>query len=189
MVLALAIPVSDIELAPGSAIRLKDVTWQGYLSLLRDLGDRRATRLTFNDGVLEIRMSRQLHETINRVLAAIILTLAEMLDLPFNNLGSTRLNRPDLVQGIEPDSFFYIQNAQDGQGMVENTDLPPDLAIEVDIASSSAQKLSIYGAMGVGEIWLYEQEQLAIKVLQGDGQYAEAQKSVAFLEGLTEDAG
>lgn len=180
MVLTLATPISDIELVPGSAIRLKAVTWQGYLALLQELGEHRATRLTYSDGMVEIRMPGQLHEAINRVLAAIILTLAEVLDLAFNNLGSTTLNRPDLAKGIEPDSCFYIQNAEAGQGMATPTNLPPDLAIEVDIASSSENKLPIYGAMGVPEIWLYQQDRLTILALQVDGAYEAIDQSVAF---------
>jgi Uma2 family endonuclease len=180
MVLTLATPISEIELVPGSAIRLNAVTWQGYLELLQELGENRATRLTYSDGVVEIRMPGQLHEAINRVLAAIILTLAEVLDLAFNNLGSTTLNRPDLAKGIEPDSCFFIQNAQAGQGMATPTDLPPDLAIEVDIASSSESKLPIYAAMGVPEVWLYQQEQLKILALQVDDTYVAVEQSVAF---------
>ncbi|MCM1984644.1 Uma2 family endonuclease [Lyngbya confervoides] len=180
MAITLATPIDEIELAPGSAIRLKDVSWERYLLLLEELGESRATRLMFCDGVVEIRMPGQLHEAINRVLAAIIATLAEVLDLEFNNLGSARLNRTDLAKGIEPDSCFYIQQAQAGQGMVMETDLPPDLAVEVDIASGSAQKLAIYAAMGVSEIWLYRQGQLSIQVLQAEGGYGEAEQSVAF---------
>lgn len=59
-------------------------------------------------------------------------------------------------QGIEPDSCFFIQNAELVQGL--NPEMPPnlapDLAVEVDIASASDKKLSIYQALGVPELWL-----------------------------------
>ena len=179
MVLTLATPISEIELVPGSAIRLKDVTWPRYLALLEELGDNRGTRLAYNDGTLEIRMPRQLHEVINRVLATIILTLADSLDLDFNDLGSTTLNRGELSKGIEPDSCFYIQNARAGQGIVVSANLPPDLAVEVDIASSSASKLPIYEAIGIGEIWLYRGDRLTIKALR-EGAYVDSDRSIAF---------
>ena len=124
-------------------------------------------------------MPGQLHEAINRVLAAVILTLAELMDLEFNNLGSATLNRPDLMKGIEPDSCFYIRSAQAGQGMASPTQVPPDLAVEVDIASSSDNKIKIYAAMGVPELWLYKQGQLVIWVLQGD-RYEVAVQSLSF---------
>jgi Uma2 family endonuclease len=181
MTATLATPLSQIELTPGSAIRITDVPWESYIALLSELGENRATRIAYDHGVLEIRMPGQLHEVINQVLAAIILVLAEELGFEFNNLGSMRMNRPDLAKGIEPDSCFYIQSAQAGQG-IEATippDLPPDLALEVDIANRSDSKLPIYQAMGVPEVWLCRQEQLTILVLQGND-YQPQSASCAF---------
>lgn len=180
MSLALAAPISEIELTPGSAIRLNDVSWQGYLSLLQELSDNRTTRLSYSNKTLEIRMPGPLHEVVNRLLAAIILTLAEELDLEANNLGSTTLNRPDITKGIEPDSCFYIQNAQAGQGIDGPVMLPPDIAIEVDIANSSDSKLAIYAAMGVQELWHYQQSKLTVKQLQANGHYQSIANSLAF---------
>ncbi|NJM28173.1 MAG: Uma2 family endonuclease [Pseudanabaena sp. RU_4_16] len=156
MTVTLATPISQIELIPGSAILLSGITWEGYIALLQELGDTRLTRVAFVNGQLEIRMPSQQHEAINRVLAAIALTLAEEFDYEFNDLGSMTINRPQLNRGLEPDSCFYIQNARPGQGLGNAiADLRPDLAIEVDIANRSDKKLSIYQAIEVPEVWLY----------------------------------
>jgi Uma2 family endonuclease len=181
MTAVVATPIHQIELAPGSAICIPEVSWEGYLALLVQLGDRRTTRLAYDSGVLEIRMPGQTHEAINRVLAAIALTLAEELGFEFNDLGSMTMNRPNLSKGAEPDSCFYIQNAQAGQGLGDTipSDLPPDLAIEVDIANRSDSKLRIYQAMGVPEVWLYQGDSLKIKQLEG-GAYVDSLTSLAF---------
>ncbi|MDX2240818.1 MAG: Uma2 family endonuclease [Leptolyngbyaceae cyanobacterium bins.302] len=181
MITAIATPISQIELTPGSAIRIGSVTWEGYVALLQELGDDRSTRVAYENGVLEIRMPGQSHESANRVLAAIALTLAEEFGFEFNDLGSMTMNRPDLHKGIEPDSCFYIQNAQAGQGLGEAiaSDLPPDLALEVDIANRSDSKLSIYQAMAVPEVWLYQNHRVKIKHLQ-HGVYVDALTSRAF---------
>lgn len=165
---AIATPISQIELTPGSAIRIGGVTWEGYVALLQELGDDRSTRLAYENGVLEIRMPGQPHESANRVLATIALTLAEEFGFEFNDLGSMTMNRPDLSKAVEPDSCFYIQNAQAEQGLGETiaSDLPPDLALEVDIANRSDSKLSIYQAMGVPEVWLYQRDRVKIKHLE-----------------------
>jgi Uma2 family endonuclease len=178
---AIAIPIHHIELAPGSAIRINDVTWENYTALLQELGDNRSTRIAYDNGVLEIKMPGQTHESTNRVLAAIALTLAEELGLEFNDLGSMTLNRQNLKKGIEPDSCFYIQNAQAGQGLNDTlaNSLPPDLALEIDIASKSDDKLSLYAAIAVPELWIYKQETIIIKLLQA-GQYIESPVSRAF---------
>jgi Uma2 family endonuclease len=176
-----ATPITHIEVLPGSAVRISDIPWDSYLSLLQELGDDRSTRLAYDNGTLEIRMPGQPHEAANRVLAAIALTLAEEFGFEFNDLGSITMNRPQLNKGIEPDSCFYIQNAQPGQGLGEtiSNDLPPDLALEVDIANRSDSKLSIYQTMRVPEIWLYQQGLVKIRHLEDD-QYTDAPTSRAF---------
>lgn len=182
MTTAIATPISQIELTPGSAIRISGVAWEDYVALLKELGDDRSTRVAYENGVLEIRMPGQPHESANRVLATIALTLAEEFGFEFNDLGSMTMNRADLSKGIEPDSCFYIQNAQAGQGLGEpiSSDLPPDLALEVDIANRSDSKLTIYQAMGVPEVWLYQRNLVKIKHLE-NGIYVDALTSLAFL--------
>jgi Uma2 family endonuclease len=66
-----ATSIHQIELAPGSAICIPDVTWEGYQALPAQLGNQRITRFAYDNGVLEIRMLGQPHKAINRVLAAI----------------------------------------------------------------------------------------------------------------------
>lgn len=181
MTVAIATPLSNIELTPGSAMQISGVNWESYIALIQELGDTRSTRIAYTNGVLEIRMPGQQHESINRVLAAIALTLAEELGFEFNDLGSMTINRPELSKGLEPDSCFYIQNAQAGQGLdiTISNDLPPDLALEIDIAHRSDTKLSIYQALSVPEVWLYQRDQLKIKHLN-QGQYVDALTSHAF---------
>lgn len=137
--------------------------------------------MAYANEVVELRRPGQQHESINRVLAAIALTLAEELGFDFNDLGSMTINHPELGRGLEPDSCFYIQNAQAGQGLGTKiaSDLPPDLALEIDIANRSDSKLSIYQALGVSEVWLYQSEQVVIKHLD-KGQYVDALTSRAF---------
>jgi Uma2 family endonuclease len=57
--------------------------------------------------------------------------------------------------------------------------LPPDLAVEVDISSFSSDKMSIYKAIGVLEVWVYRQGQLKIYRLQAQ-QYVEVFNSPTF---------
>lgn len=157
------------------------LSWQHYQLLLAEFGDDRATRLAYSNGSLEVRMPSKLHEIVNRLLSKIIFALAEALELEIVDLGSTTWNREDLDQGIEPDSCFFIQNAGLIQGL--NPDIPlnlsPDLAVEVDIASASDQKLPIYQALGVPELWLYSNSKVKILDLRGE-QIQELASSLAF---------
>jgi Uma2 family endonuclease len=58
-------------------------------------------------------------------------------------------------------------------------DPPPDLVIEVDITSPSLNKLPLYAAIGVQEVWRYDGRQLTIFVLD-DGEYNERTESSAL---------
>jgi Uma2 family endonuclease len=180
---AIAAPIHQIEITPGSAICISGIDRDGYIQILQQLGEDRASRIAYNHRTLEIRMPGQLHESINRLLAAIVMTLAEEFGYEFNNLGSMTIDRPILKKAIEPDSCFYIQNARIGQGIDPNisaSDLPPDLAIEVDIASRADRKLAIYRAIGVPEIWVYQSGgAIKIKQLENDD-YIDVTNSRAF---------
>jgi Uma2 family endonuclease len=147
-----------------SVVSLQPVTWQTYQALLSDLGDHRSARLSYDRGTLEIKMPSKLHELVNRLLERIITTLTEELDLNVVSLGSTRFDQESEDQGVEPDSCFYIQNADrlDPMDAQPPQDFPPDLVVEVDITSSSRSRLPIYQAMGVPEIWCYKRDSLTI---------------------------
>jgi Uma2 family endonuclease len=56
---------------------------------------------------------------------------------------------------------------------------PPDLAVEVDITNPSLDKLPIYAALGVSEVWRYDGQRLRIYTL-ADGMYRTQSTSPAF---------
>ena len=179
--------VSELELDNfdgqiTQTIVLPNISWPTYQAMLADMGDHRATRVTYNRGVLIVKMPSKLHEIINRLLARIVKTLTEELDLEVVDIGSTRLEREDLEKGAEPDTGFFIQNALQLEGLdpAIPATLPPDLVIEVDITSPSTQRLEIYQDLGVPEIWRYTKRQgLIIYQLQA-GRYQEMAVSVAL---------
>ncbi|MFM7428163.1 MAG: Uma2 family endonuclease, partial [Elainella sp.] len=70
----------------------------------------------------------------------------------------------DLQKGVEPDSCFFIQNADRLQGLDPElpAGLPPDLAVEVDITSSSTRRMEIYHQLKVPEVWRYTKQGVTI---------------------------
>jgi hypothetical protein len=111
--------------------------------------------------MLEIMVLSFRHETLNRTLVMLVETetLAEELDIDLINAGSTTCKRVDLARGFEPDTGFYSQRAGHIRSKDEidlTVDPPPDLVIEIDITSPSLDKLPIYAAVGVPEVWLYQ---------------------------------
>ncbi len=176
--------MTTISIQPQTQrVTLEGISWYTYQALLREMGDHRAARLVYDRGTLEITVPSELHEIINRLLDRIVTALTEELDLKIKAYGSTTLDREDLEQGVEPDSCYYIQNAERIQirQLDLQTDPPPDLAIEVDITSSSRRRFGIYLQLQIPEVWRYTQRQ-GVSIYQLEkGQYIECEFSPTFL--------
>jgi len=165
---------------PTESIHLSGISWQTYETLLQELSDRRL-RLTYNRGNLEIMAPSPEHERFKKVSGRFVETMAEELDIRIEPLGSTTLKRREL-SGAEPDECFYIYNidAVRGKKRLDLTSDPaPDLVVEIDVTSSSQNRLQVYADLGVAEVWIYNGESLVIQQLQ-NGTYITSQTSKFF---------
>lgn len=161
---------------------LQNVSWQLFEYLLAELGENRAARLAYDQGLLEIMSPLMPHEHNKRLIERFIETLCEELDLNIKSVGSMTCKREDLQRGIEPDSSFYIQNeplVRQREELDLTQDPPPDLIVEVDFSSSSLNKEPIYLALGIPEVWRYAGSKLTIKHFQ-QGQYVQLECSPTF---------
>jgi Uma2 family endonuclease len=166
-------------LKPETRTLLKGVRWETYQALLWDLAEDPSKKLTYDQGVLEIMTPLPEHEMNKGFLGRLVETTTEVLALEILSLCSTTLNREDLKKGIEPDECYYITNEKLIRGKIDfdfKVDPAPDLAIEVDITSSSLDRLGIYMALRVGEVWRFDGENLFIYCLE-NGNYQEQEKS------------
>jgi Uma2 family endonuclease len=163
---------------------LRNISWQTFETMLGDMGEDRTSRLTYDQGILEIMTPLLPHEYWNRLIERLIFVLGEELNLEIFPAGSTTLKRKDLLRGAEPDSSYYIQNEARVRNKSEidlNSDPPPDLVVEIDLTSSSLDKLQIYASLGIPELWRYEEGVLRIYQLQ-QGQYVECSDSPTFAQ-------
>jgi Uma2 family endonuclease len=167
---------------PDQKVVLGNVSWEFYEGLLADHQESSAPRFTYDRGTLEIMSPLPEHEEDNRALASLVENVAVEWRMSFRNLGSTTFKREDLGRGFEPDSCFYLQNAERIRGKTRidlTVDPPPDLVIEIDITHTSLDKLPIYAALGVPEVWRYSGNRLSILALEG-GTYQEREESLAL---------
>jgi Uma2 family endonuclease len=161
---------------------LQGISWNLYENLLTEIGDNGKARLSYYRGDLEFMTPLPSHENYNRQIERAIVVLAEELDLDYNLFGSMTIKRPDLETGKEPDSCYYIANelAVRGKTKLDFTqDPPPDLAVEIDITSSSINQLTLYATLGVGEVWRYDGKNLIFYQLQSD-KYTIVDRSPTF---------
>jgi Uma2 family endonuclease len=170
--------------APSSSQRaiLPNISWQTFETILIEMGNNRTTRLAYDHGTLEIMTPLMPHEHNKRLIEKLIDNLAEELNLNLKSTGSVTCKRQDLQRGVEPDSSFYIQNEpvmRYKQNLDLTEDPPPDLVVEVDYTSASIDRLPIYLALGVPEVWRYDEPVMQIYQLQ-DNVYIPCDVSPTF---------
>jgi Uma2 family endonuclease len=168
-----------LEVPPGQTLRLREVTWEEFETLLDELGDHRGARIAYEHGVLEITTPLAGHEYDKEIIGNLVKALLEELHVEFRSLGSTTFKKPT-EYGLEPDQCFYIQHeaAIRGKARIDLAlDPPPDLALEVDLTSRTYPTL--YAALRVPELWRFAHGQLHIYVLQRD-EYISVEESAIF---------
>jgi Uma2 family endonuclease len=161
---------------------LQGISWNLYENLLAELGDDGKARLSYYRGDLEFMTPLFAHENYNRQIERAIVVITEELDLDYALAGSMTIKRSDLEAGKEPDSCYYFANEAAVRGKTKldfTQDPPPDLAIEIDITSSSINQLALYGRLGVGEVWRYNGTELVFYQLQS-GEYVAVDRSPTF---------
>ncbi len=170
----------NLQLEPGQKATLQPASWQEFEEILTQLGERRSSRIAYANGIIEIMVPLPEHERSKVLMADLIKILLKVQKRGWEPLGSTTFKREGMAVGIEPDDCFYIQNYQAviGKNRINLTlDPPPDLALEIDVTSKT--ELDAYAALGVPEVWIYENGKLKINVLQ-EGKYVESQISLIF---------
>src|SRR5438445_2046967 len=147
---------SIVKILPRHRLVLGAMDWRNYGRLLRILADRRAIRVTYDRGTLEIMTLSYEHESLGYLSARLIDALTEELSLPVKGGGSTTFRHRKLRRGLEPDACWWITNEPliRGKHRIDlQADPPPDLALEVDITRSSLNRLKIYAALRIPEVW------------------------------------
>jgi Uma2 family endonuclease len=172
--------LQQIIVNPGQQMLLKDISWQQLEKILEEMGEKRAARISYSDGWLEIMVPLPEHEKDKEIFGELVRILLDKLEIDFEPFGSTTLKNERMRQAVEPDTSFYIQNqaAVIGKNRIDlNIEPPPDLAIEIDITSRT--RFDNYEILGVPEFWRYQQQGLEIFLLQ-EGKYIKSQSSPNF---------
>lgn len=173
---------SNIEqLLPEKRVALDNITWQAYEQILNALGENRAARVHYYQGILEIMTPLEAHENSSENIGILIHILTEELNLNIKSLASTTLKIADKKTGAEPDKCYYIKNepAVRSKTVDLNQDPPPDLVLEVDITHTDINKKQLYQDIQVPEFWRYNGKKLTIYLLKEE-KYQESEKSLSF---------
>lgn len=149
---------------------LKNVRWDTFVELAEQRSGS-VPRMTFDEGVLELMSPRRQHENIGSLIGRMVETYTEVMEIEIQTVASTTFKRKDLQKAFDADESYYIEHAElirPKEELDPSIDPPPDLVIGVEINSSAIQKLKLFAAMGVPEVWRHDGKQLQMFMLSND---------------------
>lgn len=148
-------PTESAAECQANHLVLYGVSWETYSGVVQAFGDRRL-RHTYDEGTLEMMSPLKGHEWIKRLIAKFIDVVVLEFEIDVQSIGSTTLGSERVEKGLEPDDCYYLSHEPEVRGLEDynpDRDPPPDLAIEVDVTHKSLDRMSVYAALGVPEIW------------------------------------
>lgn len=133
-------------------ILIDSLTWREFKAA-EQLIDRPGVRLSFLDGVLEIRrMPGELHETVKERIGTLLDLYLLQLGIDYTPTGSMTLESEEgLVKREADKSYKFAPNGAN-----------PDLAIEVVVTSGGIDKLKAYKRLQIPEVWFWQSGALTI---------------------------
>ncbi len=140
-------------------------TWEQFKFIQKGFDGSPGVRLFYYDGIIEILMPGQDHESFSCVIGYLIMTWLTETGIFFKPTGAMTQEKSGVVSA-QADKSFCI-------GSVKPI---PDLSIEVVFTSGSISKLERYKALGVPEVWFWEDGVLNLYHL-GDGSYEKIERS------------
>lgn len=170
---AIAIPKKEEPLL------FEGLTWREFKAV-EQLLDRPGYRLSFLDGVLEIRrMPGEPHETVKERIGALLELYLLTGGYDFTPTGSMTLESEGGNVKREADKSYKLTPGKSR----------PDLVIEVVFTSGGIDKLESYKRLKIPEVWFWEDGVLEVYHLrsEGDGLSYEKLSSSEEVKGIDLD--
>ena len=153
-------------------IRLQG-TWEKFKLIQQVSEDSPGVRLAFYNGEIELFMPGEAHEFFSEVIGYLIATFLLSRGILFKPTGS-KTQEKEGEASAQADKSYCI----DGSKPI------PDLSIEVIFTSGSVTKLARYRALGVPEVWFWEDGVLTLHHLRSNGYERIERSELLGLENL-----
>jgi len=132
-------------------------TWEKFKLLQQGFEATPGAKLSYYEGTIEILMPGEDHEFFSRVIHYLVTTFLLKQGIKFKMTGAKTQEKPGAVSAQADESYCL-----GGSKPI------PDLSIEV-IFSSGSNKLARYRALGVPEVWFWEDGVLTLHHLRDNG--------------------
>ncbi|MEG4281871.1 Uma2 family endonuclease [Microcoleus sp. A006_D1] len=147
-------------------ILIDGLTWREF-KVVEQLLDSPGIRLSFLDGVLEIRrIPGRKYQTVKERISTLVNLYLEDAGIDFTPTGSVTL---------ESEAGKVKREAALSYELGSNRECP-DLVVEVVVTSGGINKLEAYKRLQISEVWFWENGRLRLYSLGADG-YAEVDRS------------
>lgn len=140
---------------------LRGATWADYERLQALREESAVPRITYAEGTLQLMTPCWDHESIKSIIGCLVEVWCLEHGVEFDTCGSWTVKNKTLGLGLEADESYVFH----GTG---SEPARPDLAIEVIWTSGSIDKLAVYAALGVREVWFWQRGVITPYVLDGD---------------------
>ena len=144
--------------APDRYFVYRGLTWQQF-ELIRDgFHECAGVRLAYYDNTLEIFMPGREHERFKKFIGMLLELFCTDGEIEFDPTSAATWNVPEIASLQADESYCF-----GGPKSV------PDLAIEVVFTSGGVNKLEKYQAIGIPEVWFWEDGVLSLYCLREEG--------------------
>ena len=121
------------------------ITWQQFKLIQAGFAESPGVRLFYYNDAIEILMPGREHEVFSRLIGFLIGLFCLENNIEFEPTGSMAQEREGEVSVQADESYCFGQSKPS-----------PDLAIEVVFTSGGPNKLQRYQALGVPEVWFWQ---------------------------------
>ena len=177
---------------PDRRVVFRGVDWAFYEELVDSVPESSNIHVDYDGSDLEVMVKGWEHEDIADSLGHFVSVIAEEFGIPCKGLRETTWKRPLITRGLEADQCYYFQPSKIAdfarvRGLKDIALVPnPDLAIEVGISRPEVDRAGIYAALGVAEVWRFDDKRMIIERLTPAGTYIAVAAS-GFLPVLAEE--
>lgn len=139
-------------------IVLSGRTWGQFRLIQQGFVDSPGVRLAYYEGTVEILMPGREHEVFKGIIALLLGIFFEEHDIEFEPTGAMTQEKEQTVSAQADESYCIGESKP-----------TPDLAIEVVFTSGGLAKLQRYRALGVPEVWFWQDGLFSLYRLRVDG--------------------
>jgi Uma2 family endonuclease len=146
-----------LQRTPDQLVIIKG-DWAKFKLIQQGCAESPGIRASYFDGTIELIMLSRLHEVFSGAFHLFLSLFLAHLDIEFLSTGSAD-QEAEGTAAAQPDQSYCINGIKP----------IPDLSIEIVFSSGGTNKLARYRAIGVPEVWFWEDGVLSLYHLRPDG--------------------